>query len=146
MSSIIFSFYHFYFLKVQCFQNVCDKIAKKIVQSCGHFVNIPCNQDVSTVLCNHKSHQERRQFKYYNRNEAYTGETWSDRSNKSLNNNANKSIDDNNNHSGNNISKHDNEDDDYKRETRNYQHRGFNARSGFNTRPRINQLCRRTTK
>ena len=40
----------------------CDKVVRKRIQKCGHFVNIPCYHDTSTVSCNHYSHKDRHQY------------------------------------------------------------------------------------
>ena len=79
------------------------------------------------MFCNHQSHNEIRQYRYYNRNEGYLTENWSGKSFKSFNNNANKKVDHNNNQSAKNIPlkgnfnfKHDNVYG-YQRERHNYQ-------------------------
>lgn len=46
------------------FKYICDKLVRKRIQDCGHFVNIPCYRAHSDILCNHQSHTERQQNYY----------------------------------------------------------------------------------
>jgi hypothetical protein len=48
--------------ETKSFKDICDKLIRKRIQGCGHFVNIPCYRAHSDVLCNHPSHTERQQY------------------------------------------------------------------------------------